>query len=182
MMTTTKPHLHPQLVKEDINCSASCDTGSTVPAPSNNNNSPENSPTCQTAPNDQDLEQDLQLTTHAQPYKPIQARGSPFFTAGQFHFPPRPHQYLPTVYAHPWYKPTHPRWFGQGQFQHFVWTANPLVIIDAHIISINPETMYFGIYYNIEVQPSAWNNKFILWGTPIIFRGFKSAQTKYITT
>ena len=42
MMTTTKPHLHPQLVKEDINCSVPCDTGNTVPTPSNNNDSLEN--------------------------------------------------------------------------------------------------------------------------------------------
>jgi hypothetical protein len=42
--------------------------------------------------------------------------------------------------------------------------------------------MFFGIDYNIEVRPSAWNGSIISRGTVMVFQGFKSSTSKYITT
>jgi hypothetical protein len=128
-------------------------------------------------------ENELSPIPYHRSYQPIQpGRPSPLFAAGRYRFPTPAHRFLPPDYAHPRYKPHHPGRFSSAYFNHVIWPTPPIVIVDPHIISITPETLFFGIEYNIEVRPSAWNNSIISRGTVMVFRGFKSSTSKYIAT
>ena len=104
------------------------------------------------------------------------------FAAGRYRFPTPTQHFLPPDYAHPRYKPHHPGRFSSAYFNRVIWSTAPIVIIDPHIVVIKPEDMFFGIDYNVEVHPSAWNGSIISRGTVMVFRGFRSSTSKYIAT
>jgi hypothetical protein len=128
-------------------------------------------------------ENELPPITYHRSYQPIQpGRPSPMFAAGRYRFPTPAQRFLPRDYAHPRYKPHHPGHFSSVYFNHIIWSTAPIVIVDPHIVVIKPEDMFFGIDYNVEVRPSAWNGSIISRGTVMVFRGFKSSTSKYIAT
>jgi len=128
-------------------------------------------------------ENELPPIVYHRSYQPIQpGRPSPMFAAGRYRFPTPTQRFLPRDYAHPRYKPHHPGRFSSAYFNHIIWSKSPIIIVDPHIIVIKPEDMFFGIDYNVEVRPSAWNDSIISRGSVMVFRGFRSSTSKYIAT
>jgi len=62
------------------------------------------------------------------------------------------------------------------------WNGPPFYIRNSFIHDIYPERMFCGIHYRVDIDPAAWNNRPLLRGDIIIFRGFESDVIKYVVT
>ncbi len=62
------------------------------------------------------------------------------------------------------------------------WNGGVRRIDDPFILTIQPECMYTGIHYRVDVNPSVWGNRILLRGDIITFRGFESDDIKYVVT
>ena len=107
---------------------------------------------------------------------------TPYFVIGRYRFPDPIRRFLPQQYSTSRYQLQHPGDFQRDYFIDAIWPSNPVIIVDPHISQIEPETMYIGIGYQIEVLPSAWDDRIVKRGTTLIFRNFISPSTQYIAT
>ena len=125
---------------------------------------------------------DVRLSPIAAGYQPPRkGLPAPIFTVPRRRFPVLTTRLLPTTFPNPAYLPLHPGTFPESWFQS-LWTSAPVDIADPHIISIQPEAVYFGTEYFIKVDAHVWMDNIISRGTVIIFRGYSSAVTKYMAT
>lgn len=113
---------------------------------------------------------------------PTKRQPTPTNISPRRRFPPPALRLLPVMFANIKHSPRHPGSFPGDLFQEHIWPASPIMISDHHILSLQPETQYFGIGYLVKVEGRAWNDHLITRGTTIVFRGCNSTITKYIAT
>ena len=103
----------------------------------------------------------------------------PIFAQGRDRFPVRSQRFHAPSKGNP-----HRHEVLPGPFEHFnrLWTRAPIRIDDAHIRTIQPEPMYTGIHYRVDIHPLSWGQLKLKRGRNVVFRGFENDNIKYIVT
>ena len=113
--------------------------------------------------------------------EPRHPKPTPIFTQGQNRFPTRERQWHSPSVENPHRYAILPGPFTKRDFQSH-WNQPPRIINDSAIYTIQNECMFTGIYYRIDIDPTAWGSTPLHRGDVIVFRGFEEESVKYMVT
>ena len=113
--------------------------------------------------------------------EPTLTEPSPIFRHGRDHFPMRELRWHSASVDNPNRYEILPGTFAKDDFQAH-WNGGTRCLEDHLIHTITPECMFTGIHYRIDVDPISWENRPLLRGDIIAFRGFESDAIKYVVT
>lgn len=116
----------------------------------------------------------MPIHNYREPQSPM-----PIFTRGRDRFPERPQRFHAPSKGNPNRHEILP-----GPFDNYdkLWNRRVLRIDDPDIRTIQPEPMYTGIHYRIDIHPLSWGRHKLKRGEIVIFRGFNDDNIKYVVT